>query len=191
MPPTQTERFLYFAHRALSPAELSAARLDGHLVEVGEGYIPADAVETVALRAASLSPILGDQLAAIRLSAAWVHGVVDDPPVRHAAQRAVAHRITTIVDRCLEYRDGVVEGRDLLRIGGVLVTTRPRTLADLSRDLVLGDAAPAVVRAVDAMSADPTTTREAIVSLALHEGVPGRPKALDLLRERERCATTM
>ena len=38
--------FLYFADDRLSAAELSAARLDGHLVELGEAYIPADAVET-------------------------------------------------------------------------------------------------------------------------------------------------
>ena len=41
-----TGPFLYFPHDRLSPAELSAARLDGHVVELGEGYIPADAVET-------------------------------------------------------------------------------------------------------------------------------------------------
>ena len=46
--------FLYFADERLSPAELSAARLDGHLVELGEAYIPADAVETRGLRAGSL-----------------------------------------------------------------------------------------------------------------------------------------
>ena len=38
----------------LSPAELSAACLDGDLVELGEAYIPADAVETRGLRAGSL-----------------------------------------------------------------------------------------------------------------------------------------
>ena len=38
--------FLYFADDRLSRAELSAACLDGDLVELGEAYIPADAVET-------------------------------------------------------------------------------------------------------------------------------------------------
>ena len=38
--------FLYFADDRLSLAELSAAWLDGDLVELGEAYIPADAVET-------------------------------------------------------------------------------------------------------------------------------------------------
>ncbi|UUT35391.1 hypothetical protein [Microbacterium elymi] len=48
--------YLYFVGERLSQAELSAACLDGHLVELGDGYMPADAVETVALRAGSLPP---------------------------------------------------------------------------------------------------------------------------------------
>ena len=43
--------FLYQIDDRLSLAELTAARLDGHLVELGEAYIPADAVETLGLRA--------------------------------------------------------------------------------------------------------------------------------------------
>lgn len=191
MPPvSQSASFLYFAHDRFSPAELSAARLDGHLVELGEGYIPADAVETAALRAASLSPLLGVRLAATHLSAAWIHGVIDDPPARHAVQRAVDHRIRIVTDHRLVYRDGCVEPGDLVRIGGVLVTTPVRTLADLARQSAGGDDDPEVAQAVERMAARPGAARAAIVRLAVQTAVPGKPPAIRLLRRLERTATT-
>ncbi len=128
-----TSPFLYFAGDRLSPAELSAASLDGHLVELGEGYIPADAVETKALRAESLVMLLGDVLAATHLSAAWIHGALPFPPPRHTVQRAVARRLHHLIGRRFQYRDPYVRSEDLDRVGGVFVTTPARTLADLCR----------------------------------------------------------
>ncbi|TDN92933.1 type IV toxin-antitoxin system AbiEi family antitoxin [Microbacterium sp. BK668] len=128
-----TTPFLYFPGDRLSPAELSAARLDGDVVELGEAYIPADAVETRALRAGSLRGILGETLAATHLSAAWVHGALPEPPARHTVQRAVPWRIHQVIDRRAIYRDPEVATDDLWRIGGVLVTSPQRTLADLAR----------------------------------------------------------
>ncbi|WP_417562568.1 hypothetical protein [Microbacterium sp.] len=126
--------FLYFADERLSAAELSAACLDGHLVELGEGYVPADAVETTALRAGSIAPLLSDTLAATHLSAAWVHGALPHPPGRHRAHRIVGPRPHHIVNRRVAYHDHPVPPSDVLRIGGVWVTTPGRTLADLVRD---------------------------------------------------------
>ncbi len=125
--------YLYFATGRLSIAELSAACLDGHLVGLGEGYIPADAVETAALRAGSLVELLGDSLAASHLSAAWIHGALPDPPARHTVQRCVPHRLHHVFGRRIVYRELRVEDADLHRIGGVLVTSPARTLADLAR----------------------------------------------------------
>lgn len=125
--------FLYFVDDRLSLAELTAARLDGDVVELGEAYIPADAVETRGLRAGSLTGLLGDTLAATHLSAAWVHGVIPDPPTRHTVQRAVPRRLNRFPARHLVYRDLAVDPGDLQSIGGVWVTTPVRTLMDLSR----------------------------------------------------------
>ena len=86
-----TSPFLYFVDERLSLAELSAARLDGHLIEVDAAYMPADTVETPSARAASLGPLLRDLMAATHLSAAWVHGVISEPPSRHTVQRAEIH----------------------------------------------------------------------------------------------------
>jgi len=125
--------FLYFAGQRLSEAELTAACLDGHLVPIGDAFLPADAVETPALRAGSLRPLLGGALAAAGLSAAWIHGGIAFPPPRHSAQRVSPRRLHAIVDRRLEYHDRRLPAADAERLGGVWVTTRVRTLADLAR----------------------------------------------------------
>jgi hypothetical protein len=125
--------FLYFADDRLSRAELTAACLDGDLVELGEAYIPADAVETSALRAGSLLPVLGETLAATHLTAAWIHGALPQQPTRHTVQRAVPKRLHIVPDRQVLYRDRAVPAEELQLIGGVRVTTVPKTLADLAR----------------------------------------------------------
>lgn len=125
--------FLYFADDRLSLAELTAARLDGDLVEVGEAYMPADAVETAALRAGSLLRLLGDTLAATHLTAAWIHGALPLQPTRHTVQRAVSRRLHIVPDRQVWYRDRAVPPEELQTIGGIRVTTAAKTLADLSR----------------------------------------------------------
>ena len=93
-------------------AELSAACLDGDLVELGEAYIPADAVETQALRAGSLAALLGDTLAATHLTAAWIHGALPDAAgAPHRAARGRRAGSTVVPDRQLVYRDLAVAVR--------------------------------------------------------------------------------
>ncbi len=185
------QRFLYFAHERLSPAELSAARIDGHLVELGEGYMPADAVETAAMRAASLRPLLmpADRrtVAAVQLSAAWIHGAIDDPPTRHCVQRAVAQRIKAPTTPRIAFRDVPVPPDDLVVLGGVLVTGPARTLGDLARIHATGNVAvdAAVVCAIDRLASQPGAARDAIIRLALGAALPGKRAALELLRDLE------
>jgi len=125
--------FVYLAGARLSQAELSAACLDGDVVAVGDAFIPADVVESPALRAASLAGLTGDTLAATHLSATWIHGALDDPPPRHTLQRAVPRRLHHVIDRRIVYRDRQVDPDDLERRAGVLVTSVARTVADLAR----------------------------------------------------------
>ena len=173
-----TSPFLYFADERLAPAELSAARLDGHLVELGEAYIPADAVETRELRAGSLRSLLGDTLAATHLSAAWIHGALAEPPARHTVQRAVGRRLHHVMGRRLHYRDLRVDPLDLIGISGVQVTRPARTLADLAR---VGDDEHA--RAATLMAdAAPSLTAHAITWLEAHGALPNKRAALALLR---------
>ncbi len=169
--------FLYFVDDRLSRAELSAARLDGDVVELGDAYIPADAVETAALRAGSLASLTGDTLAATHLSAAWIHGAMPFPPARHCVQRAVARRIHMAPERQVVYRDLAVPEEDLLVLGGVRVTTPLRTLIDLAR--VTDDAHARA--AGEMVAAHPGTLGAAITRL--EDGVlPHKRRALSFLR---------
>ena len=123
--------FVYFAGDRLSGAELASARLDGDVVELGDAFMPADAVETRELRAASLRPLIPECLALTRESAAWVHGALGPAPARHTVQRASAIRPAKVIDARLVYRDQQLEPGGAERISGVWVTTPERTLADL------------------------------------------------------------
>lgn len=140
--------FLYFADDRLSTAELSCARLDGDLVEVGEAYMPTDAVETRELRAASLRHRVPDAVAVTRESAAWVHGAVPDPPARHTVQRRSTARWHPELDARLSYRDQLLRADAATRIGGVWVTTPEHTLGDLVRALHAGAPVTAHVEAL-------------------------------------------
>ena len=133
MLPSMHRAFLFFPGDRLSSTELRAARLDGHVVEVGDAYAPADTVETAALRGASLLPLLGSALAATHLSAAWVLGAMPEPPARHTVQRASERRPHSTFDVRVQYRDLQLPDADLILIGGARVTTPERTLADLAR----------------------------------------------------------
>lgn len=169
--------FVFFPGDRLSAAELTAACLDGHLVALGEGYIPADAVETAWMRAASLRPLLGDTLAATRESAAWVHGACAREPARHEVQRAVTRRLHEVRDRRVVYHDVPLRSDDVEIVAGVRVTTVARTLADLARSSVPHHAA--VARAW--MAEDPAAAELARRWFAAHPRYPGSRKATTLL----------
>lgn len=171
--------FLYFPGERLSAAELSAACLDGHLVGLGEGYVPADTVETPGLRAASLAELAGADLAAVHESAAWVHGVLDDPPARHRLQRISARRLHEPVGRRFVYRDPRVPESDLTRIAGLAVTTPARTVADLARSTA-PESRAVVARYI---SIDPDAVREALQWFAGRGRVPRKRPAQTLLAE--------
>lgn len=169
--------FLYFVDERLSLAELSAARLDGHLIEVDAAYMPADTIETASARAEALRPLLRDLMAATHVSAAWVHGAITAAPARHTVQRAVPHRIHGVVHRRLHYRDTCLPEQDLQRLGGVLVTTPARTVADLAR---VGDADHRA--ALEGFAEDPAVITAGIDWLQRAGTVPHKVRALDLLR---------
>ncbi|GAA3771883.1 hypothetical protein GCM10022240_25000 [Microbacterium kribbense] len=173
-----TSPYLYFPGGRLSSAELTAACLDGHLVALGEGYIPADAVETAALRAASLRELLPPGVAATHRSAAWIHGAPAAPPARHRVQRVSARRLHHRIDRRLQFHDTRMPPADVVRIGGVLVTTPIRTLVDLTRTAGPGHRRAALLM-VQAGIAD---AEDAIAWLHASPGLPGKRTALPLLQ---------
>lgn len=176
--------FLYFAGDRLSTAELCAARLDGDLIEVGDAYMPADAVETRELRAGSLATRIPPALALTRMSAAWVHGAWDQPPPRHSVQRLSSTRIHQVQDATLLYRDYAISEADVIRVSGLAITTAARTLSDLVRDLCAGEETTA---AIDAMITwRQALVREALTHLADGPAMHYKRPAMRYLRERLR-----
>ncbi len=136
-----TRALIYHPGDKLSIAELTAARLDGHLVEVGPAYMPFDTLETASARAQSLARELGAHLQHVALigsTAAWVHGAAAPPPSALQFQRIGASfaRPKTSVKHLWSQAILVAADRELL--GDVWVSTPMRTLADLCRRPELG-----------------------------------------------------
>ncbi|MFJ6679393.1 SAM-dependent methyltransferase [Microbacterium sp. NPDC091382] len=176
--------FLYFAGERLSTAELTAARMDGDLVEIGDAFMPADAVETRELRAASFRPVGGPERAVTHASAAWVHGAVPDPPLVHSLQRAGRRRASFPVDARIRFRDVALPSHDVEMISGVAVTTPVRTLIDLIREASIGASAH---RLVDDMLAWRPDLLDDAVSWIEHAGPVHhkRAAAAELRRRQE------
>lgn len=178
----------YLPGRRLTQTELSAARLDGVVVELGEGYIPADLVENAATRAASLGPLIPRGLAASGPSAAWIHGAGDAAPAPHHARRASVLRVRAPQDARLVVHDTRLPEADVLRIGGVEVTTPPRTMVDLAlgahRDASFHEWLVALDEIVPELAAN---ALDAVRSL---NRVPGTREAVRLLERILAARTT-
>lgn len=115
----------------LSLPELSAARLDGDVVEVGEGYIPADAIEGAGARALSLSPLVPPGTAVSGISAAWVHGAGDAPPGVHHVSRISASRQRIAPSIRVVHHERRLCADDVRSISGVWVQTPEATAESL------------------------------------------------------------
>jgi hypothetical protein len=176
---------LFFLPGALlSGPELSAARIDGLLIEVGEGYMPPDLPEDAAARARSLTPLLEPGYALSGPSAAWVHGVGDAPPICHHLQRITPHRPRVERAARVVLHERAIAAIDVELIGGVPVTTLLRTLTDLV--LAAGDdprTAEWMRRLAAAASDLVPTVRQAIES---RTRMPGKRAALARIVELER-----
>lgn len=168
----------YLPGERLSPAELSAARLDGDVVEIGEGYMPADAIESPAIRAASLRSVCGSRLVACSWSAAWVYGALTEPPARHTVMRGATHRVGNVIDRRVVFHDVGVDEEDVTEVAGVHVTTRVRTLIDVARRVrepEQRESATRVVAAlIDSGMVDPS---DGIAWIDAHGRLPGLREA--------------
>ncbi|MEV4735078.1 MULTISPECIES: hypothetical protein [unclassified Microbacterium] len=163
---------LYLPGGRLALAELCAARLDGHLVDLGDGFIPADLVEVPATRAASLASLIPRGTAASGRTAAWIHGAGDAPPARHHVSRAIGSRFRPAPSTRLVMHDVFVDASDQMLLGGVLTTTPVRTMVDLAVALHRDPGVRAWMTALAAV--DPELVPAAVAAIdALHR-VPGK-----------------
>lgn len=176
--------FLYLPDARLSIAELAAARIDGHLVELGDAYIPADLVEGAHTRAASIAHLVQAGAAASGPSAAWIHGAGDEPPARHHVSRAVARRIRPIQHPRVVFHDSAVARTDVQPIDTIDVTTVQRTIIDLALGLQRD---PLLERWLDALAhLAPDGVDRASAFIATRNRLPGSRRAvaaLDALRD--------
>ncbi|WP_144877679.1 hypothetical protein [Microbacterium sp. 1.5R] len=162
---------LYLPGGRLTLSELSAARLDGHLVELGEGYVPADLVDSPSARAAAIAELVPTNTAASGPTAAWVHGAGATPPARHHIRRAVTRRLRLDVPPRVVLHDTALPDDHVVSLGGILVMTPLRTMVDLA--LVL-HREPLRLPWIELLAdTDPALLVEAVATIDRMRRVPG------------------
>lgn len=151
-------------------AELCAARLDGELFAVDDGWAPVDEPDLPAFRAAVVALRMPRPLVIERKSAAWVHGGLTVPPA--VAQFCVPHsaRIAVLGDRRASVREVKIDESEIVEYGGIRCTSVVRTGFDLLRD-----------------ADDDASDGEAIVTALIE----ARPWLASALRARLDAATRM
>lgn len=166
-----------------SVAELQASCLDGELVPLGVGYLPADAPTPPAVRAAALAPLLTASCAYVGMAAAWIYGAACRLPEPLDVQRAVPWRTTRTLDRRVRFHDQELAPADVELLGATAVSTPARTLADLARDAVRPDPLHADAgRAALVLARDAATRATAIAWFAAHPRRTHAVAAVALLR---------
>ncbi|WP_165307353.1 type IV toxin-antitoxin system AbiEi family antitoxin [Agromyces binzhouensis] len=165
-------------------AELCAARLDGEVMRIGDGWCPVDEPDLPGLRAASVAPGLPAPFVVERRSAAWVHGALPAPPP--VAECCVPHssRVSTrSLPPGLLLREVAIAAADIAVIGGVRCTTPDRTVYDLVRDAEPARDVVAIVAAL--LSADRSMGERVRSRLELAHRLPHKAAALDRLTAAE------
>ena len=154
----------------LSLAELCAARIDGELIPIGDGWAPVDEPDLPSLRAAAIALSAPRALVIERRSAAWVHGALASPPA--LAQFCVPRtaRVAAVSAPRLVVREVAIDPDDIIEFPFARCTTPPRTGFDLLRD-----------------RAEPDDEVESVVAALCAE----RPELLAQLRQRLDDATRM
>lgn len=114
-------------------AELCAARLDGELRALDEGFVLCDLPTGAPERGAALLAVLPRGTVADRSSAAWVHGATTEPPALHSASIDREHRLRPQPRARVRFHEVRLPAADVVSIGGCPVTTPVRTLIDLTR----------------------------------------------------------
>jgi hypothetical protein len=161
-----------------SEAERSVLRLDGECVPVGLTVVPADVPMGPEVRAASLSAAVAryDLVVDLR-TAAWVHGAVPQlpRPLTLAVDVSRARRTKLVAPAP---REAVFRPDDLVRLGGVLVTTPLKTAFDLLR---LGPAEAVEGVAVTLLRSARLSPAVAAALAQLQPGCPHKQRGIDRL----------
>jgi len=166
----------------LSLPELGAARLDGVVFEVGEGFMPADTVEGADARATSLRDLIPSHLAACGPTAAWIHGAGDAPPQIHHVRRAGPTRGRVGFSPRVVYHERRAAPEELLSIGGIEVTTPLATAEELLFAATKpGGDDESWLRALLLLSPELVDALQSMLAATVRR--PGRRRAVQLMSE--------
>ncbi|WP_157372760.1 hypothetical protein [Agromyces sp. Root81] len=161
-------------------AELCAARIDGEVVPIDDGWAPVDEPDLPGLRAAAVALRAPRVLVIERLSAAWVHGALPAPP--SIAQFCVPRtaRVAVFSAPRLVVREVVIAGADIIDYPSARCTSPGRTGFDLLREAAATDADPEPV-VVELCRMHPGLASELRTRLIDAVRMPHRSLALDRL----------
>jgi len=120
-------------------AELCAARLDGELFAIDDGWAPIDEPDLPAFRAAVIALRAPRKLVIERLSAAWVHGGLAVPPAVAQFCVPLSSRIAVIADHRAIVREVRIDESEIVELGGIRCTSLVRTGFDLLREPSIDD----------------------------------------------------
>jgi hypothetical protein len=167
-------------------AELCAARLDGEVFAIDDGWAPVDEPDLPAFRAAVVALRVPRPLVIERLSAAWVHGGLDHPPEIAQFCVPLGSRIAVINDHRATVREVRIDEAEIVDFGRVRCTSVVRTGFDLLREPAFGDdLVEEVVGTL--MAARPGLASELHHRLDAAARVPHRSTALARLDRAERA----
>lgn len=165
----------------LSLAELGSARLDGLVIEVGEGFMPVDTVEEADARARGVAMLIPRGTAACGPTAAWIHGAGDAPPAVHHVQRAASARLRVSPRSRVVYHELRAAPDAVMLIGGIPVTTPIATARELAYAAALGRSDVRWLGAL--LQVAPGLRADLEAELAQPGRRPGRRRAAVLLHE--------
>lgn len=120
-------------------AELCAARLDGELFAIDDGWAPIDEPDLPAFRAAVMALRVPRPLIIERLSAAWVHGALAAPPAIAQFCVPLSSRIAVISEHRATVREVRIDGAEIVEFGRIRCTSVVRTGFDLLREPAFDD----------------------------------------------------
>jgi hypothetical protein len=114
-------------------AELCAARLDGELFVLDDCFTPIDEPDSSLQRARTIASKWPGRMIAERLTAAWIWGAADYPPVKHELCVSLGARARASSRYRVTVREVVIDADEVVSFGAVRVTDPTRTLVDIVR----------------------------------------------------------
>ena len=147
----------------------------------GEVAIAADLVDTPELRALAVAALVPARGVLGRRTAAWVHTGLHPPDRVEVLVRAGGRRTDPHPARIAA--EAVLSPVDVVRVGGLRVTSVQRTGIDVARMLPRDEALP-VLRALQDVGLDPGPAREHLAGLRGYRGIRQADSTLRALEVR-------